>query len=77
MLLHALVLTSPMFYDFILDNEVTMPVLPSQSRSVQDRSIANWLPQATIQYYNYVRRICLHKELYEACKMRNACPESP
>lgn len=74
MLLHALVLTSPRFYDFILDNEITLPEALMDIRPTAEKSIGSWLQQATVQYYNYVRRICLHKELYEQCKMRSTTP---
>lgn len=87
MLLHSLVISSNLFYDFILDNEISIPKPKPEEQQADksdrqdkhekrsaEKAVAGWIEGAVQIYYNYVRRICMHKDIYEETKVRIRYP---
>jgi hypothetical protein len=77
MLLHSLVISSNLFYDFILDNEIVIPQQSApdalaernekqerQEKGSPAKAVVGWIENAVQLYYNYVRRICMQKDIY-------------
>lgn len=62
-------------YDFILDNEIRLPESKGRVDGNANNSTRDWIDMAVELYYNYVRKLCMHENVYEKCKRKTKVPE--
>lgn len=67
-------MNSPNCYEFIQENEIRLPEEREEKEGVANKT-RKWIELAVAQYYNYVRKICMHDNVYEKCKKKIRLPE--
>lgn len=62
MLLHSLIMSSGAYFEWVLDREIVLPEAKElqTKKSSSTKAVKTWFEETFIEYYNYLRKICLH-----------------